>query len=139
MTARTADRAREGRPAADPAAGHPVVEAAGGTHETGRRGHLAGAFEWWPGQQSVDKAAAGDKDICILGGPNILQQYLTAGAVDELRLDVAPVLLGRGTRLFNSGSGTPVEFERVRLLESPLATHMIFRVASARGQTVSSI
>jgi dihydrofolate reductase len=85
------------------------------------------------------RAVAGDKDICILGGPNILQQYLTTGAVDELRLDVAPVLLGHGTRLFNSGSGTAVEFERVRLLGSPLATHMIFRVASARGQTVSSI
>ena len=78
------------------------------------------------------RAAAGDKDICILGGPNILQQYLAARAVDELRLDVAPVLLGHGTRLFNNGD-TPAEFERVRLLESPLATHMIFRTVSSRA------
>lgn len=74
------------------------------------------------------RAAAGDKDICVLGGPNILQQYLTASAIDELRLDIAPVLLGRGTRLFNRG--TPMEFEQVRVLESPLATHMIFRAVS---------
>jgi dihydrofolate reductase len=85
------------------------------------------------------QTAAGDKDVCILGGPNILQQYLTAGLVDELRLDIAPVLLGRGARLFSEGGAPPTEFERVRLLESPLATHMIFRVVPSRGQSVSVI
>lgn len=77
------------------------------------------------------RLAANDKDICILGGPNILHQYLAAGVVDELRLDVAPILLGRGTRLFNDINGPPIEFECIRLLESPLATHMIFRATSS--------
>ena len=85
------------------------------------------------------RMAASGKDICILGGPNILQQYLAAGDIDELRLDIAPVLLGRGTQLFNNRSGTPVEFDLTRLLKSPLATHMIFRAVSARGQMVSAI
>lgn len=84
------------------------------------------------------RTAAKGKDICILGGPNILQQYLTEGIVDELRLDIAPVLLGQGTRLFNETGGLPAEFNRVRLLESPLATHMIFRTIASRGQAVSA-
>jgi dihydrofolate reductase len=73
------------------------------------------------------RTTAGNKDVCILGGPNILQQYLTINSLDELRLDVAPVLLRRGTPLFSGGNNPPAEFERVRLLQSPLATHIIFR------------
>lgn len=75
------------------------------------------------------RTAAADKEICILGGPSILQQYIAAGMIDELRLDIAPILLGRGTPLFKGSNIPPTEFEQVRLLGSPLATHMIFRVA----------
>jgi dihydrofolate reductase len=73
------------------------------------------------------RTAVGNKDVCILGGPNILQQYLTTNALDELRLDIAPVLLRRGTPLFNEGNNPPAEFERISLLQSPLATHIVFR------------
>jgi dihydrofolate reductase len=84
------------------------------------------------------REAAGNKDVCILGGPNILQQYLTTDALDELRLDIAPVLLGRGTPLFRGGNNPPAEFERIRLLQSPLATHIIFRAVKHRSHVTSA-
>jgi dihydrofolate reductase len=46
------------------------------------------------------RAAAGGQEICIAGGAAIVQHYLTAGTVDELRLHVVPVVLGAGVRLF---------------------------------------
>ncbi len=46
------------------------------------------------------RAAAGDKDVAIGGGASVIQQALKAGQLDELRLHVAPILLGGGTRLF---------------------------------------
>lgn len=74
------------------------------------------------------KAAAGDKDVGIGGGANIAQQYLKAGLVDEVQIHVAPMLLGAGKRLFDDiGSGV-VKLERTRVLESPYATHLRFRV-----------
>ena len=42
------------------------------------------------------RAAAGDGDVSIAGGAATVNQYLAAGAIDELRLHVAPVVLGRG-------------------------------------------
>lgn len=46
------------------------------------------------------RAAAGDADVVIMGSPDVAQQFLRDGLVDELLLHVVPVLLGRGTRLF---------------------------------------
>src|SRR5947208_6509601 len=45
------------------------------------------------------QAVAGEKDVTVGGGANVIQQYLRAGLVDQLRLHVAPVTLGAGTRL----------------------------------------
>jgi dihydrofolate reductase len=42
------------------------------------------------------RAAAGDKDVSIWGGANIMRQYLTAGLLDELQIHLVPVLLGEG-------------------------------------------
>ena len=53
------------------------------------------------------RAAAGEKDIQIGGGADAAQQYLRAGLVDELRLHVAPVLLGSGARLFERHLSDP--------------------------------
>lgn len=47
------------------------------------------------------RAAAGGRDVQIVGGPNVIQQALKAGLVDELHVDVMPVLLGAGLRLFS--------------------------------------
>jgi dihydrofolate reductase len=76
------------------------------------------------------RTAAGDKHVAAAGGASVAQQYLQAGLLDELRIHVAPVLLGGGVRLFENhvGPGTP-ELEQVRVVESPAVTHMIYRAA----------
>jgi dihydrofolate reductase len=74
------------------------------------------------------KAAAGEKDVCIMGGAAIDQQFIKAGFVDELRIHIAPVLLGAGTRLFDHIGTEPIKLEQTRLIESPLATHLRYRV-----------
>jgi dihydrofolate reductase len=77
------------------------------------------------------RAAAGGGDVAIGGGANVAQQYLAAGLLDELRLHVAPVLLGDGVRLFeNHVSGVPAGLERTHVVESPSGvTHLAYRVA----------
>jgi len=73
-------------------------------------------------------AAAGGKNVTIAGGASTAQQALNAGLVDELRIHVAPVLLGAGTRLFDHlGYGRTV-LEQTRVLESPFAAHLRLRV-----------
>jgi dihydrofolate reductase len=70
--------------------------------------------------------AAGDGDVAIAGGASTARQALAAGAIDELFLDIAPVLLGRGERLFD-GVADP-GLEPLEVLHSPLATHVRYRV-----------
>ena len=74
------------------------------------------------------RAVAGDKDVGIGGGANVIQQYLAAGLVDELRLHVAPVLLGTGKRLFDHLGDETIELARTAVIESPYATHLYFTV-----------
>jgi dihydrofolate reductase len=74
------------------------------------------------------RAAAWDKDVGIGGGANVIQQYLAAGLVDELRLHIAPVLLGAGKRLFDHLGDKTIELERTGVIESPYATHLFFTV-----------
>jgi dihydrofolate reductase len=74
------------------------------------------------------RAAAREKDVGIGGGANVIQQYLAAGLVDELRLHLAPVLLGAGKRLFDYLGGQTIKLERTGVIESPYATHLYFTV-----------
>ncbi|WP_144712239.1 dihydrofolate reductase family protein [Curtobacterium pusillum] len=69
---------------------------------------------------------AGDEGIDIAGGASTVRQALAAGVVDELTLDIAPVLLGSGERIFADGSET-FDFEPVEVLHSPLTTHVRYR------------
>ena len=78
-------------------------------------------------------AVAGDKDITIGGGANVIQQYLAARLVNELRLHVAPVLLGAGKRLFDHLGNRAIELERTGIIESPYATHLFFTVRTGRS------
>jgi dihydrofolate reductase len=71
---------------------------------------------------------AGDKDVLIGGGANVVQQYLAAGLVDEINVSVAPVLLGGGTRLFDNVGGPNQRLEQIRVVEAPGVTHMRYRV-----------
>jgi dihydrofolate reductase len=74
------------------------------------------------------RAVAGDKDVGIGGGADVIQQYLAARLVDELRLHLAPVLLGAGKRLFDHLGTQTIELERTQVVESPFATHLYFTV-----------
>lgn len=69
---------------------------------------------------------AGDGDVAVAGGASTVRQALAAGVLDELTLEIAPVLVGEGERIFD-GSATP-ELEIVEAEHSPLATHVRYRV-----------
>lgn len=68
------------------------------------------------------RAAAGDRDIRIGGGADVIGQFLRAGLVDEFALAIAPVVFGGGPRLF-AGLGRDVGVELVETLASPRVTH----------------
>jgi dihydrofolate reductase len=74
------------------------------------------------------REAAGDENVHVAGGANTIQQFLSAGLLDELQLHVVPVLFGAGVRLFDGLGTTPLELEAVRVVESPGVTHLKFRV-----------
>ncbi len=75
------------------------------------------------------KAAAGDRNVDIGGGAHTVRQYLAADLLDELQLHVVPVLLGDGLRLFEGLGARRRDLERVRVVETPLATHLKYRFA----------
>jgi dihydrofolate reductase len=72
--------------------------------------------------------AAGDRDVWVPGGADVVRQLLLAGLVDDLRLHVVPVLFGRGTLLFDGGFPDSIELEQVEATTTPLATHLTFRI-----------
>jgi dihydrofolate reductase len=71
------------------------------------------------------RAAAGDREIAIAGGAATVRQALGAGVLDELTLDISPLLLGAGERVFE---GVVAPLEQLEVTHSPLATHVRFRV-----------
>lgn len=73
------------------------------------------------------RAAAGDQDVIVVGGAEVVRQCLDLGVVDELRLHVVPVVLGGGTRLF--GSSPRLELECVSAESTPYATHLTYKRA----------
>jgi len=70
---------------------------------------------------------AGEKDVVVCTA-SILQQCLNLGLMDEIHIDVAPLLLGKGVRLFDHLDIKPLELERIRVIEAAGVTHMGFRV-----------
>jgi dihydrofolate reductase len=74
------------------------------------------------------RRAAGDKDVFLLGGGQIIRQYLAAGLLDELELHVVPVLLGGGSRIFDNLGEAGVQLEQVRAVEAPGVAHLKYRV-----------
>lgn len=75
------------------------------------------------------RAAAGDKDVTVMGGAETGQQYLRAGLVDELSIHLVPVLFGGGTRMFEHLGDQHVQLEHAGLVQTPAATHLRFRIA----------
>jgi len=74
------------------------------------------------------KEAAGGKDVAIGGGAAVIQQYLAAGLVDEMLLNVVPILLGSGARLFE-GLDPGLGFEQVAAIDAPGVAHLEYRRA----------
>jgi dihydrofolate reductase len=89
-----------------------------------------GAFTFVDGvERAVEqaKAAAGDKDVSVMGGADVIRQAFAAGLVDELSIVVAPLLLGGGKRLFEGFAGD-VELEHLGVHQSAYATFIDYRV-----------
>src|ERR1700742_4442206 len=72
------------------------------------------------------RETAGADGVDIAGGASTVRQALQAGVIDELWLDVAPVLLGSGESIFTGI--TEFDFEPAEVLHSPLATHICYRL-----------
>jgi dihydrofolate reductase len=73
------------------------------------------------------KAAAGDKTVSLVG-PAIIQQALDLDLVDEIAVDLAPVLLGHGIRFFGELAQAPLLLDEPQVTESTRVTHLRFRV-----------
>jgi len=73
------------------------------------------------------KAVAGDKNVGV-DGANVAQQAIKAGLVDEIFIDLVPVLLGKGIRYFDHLGVEPIELESTGVIEAPGVTHLKFRV-----------
>jgi len=74
------------------------------------------------------KVMAGNKNVWIMGGGNIIRQFIKAGLVDELDIHLAHILLGKGTRLFDNELTNVIELERTRSIQSASVTHIRFRL-----------
>lgn len=72
------------------------------------------------------QATAGDKKVWVMGGANLIQQYIQAGLIDEMQIHIAPILLGNGTPLF--ANTKLMTLEQTRVIETPAATHLRYRV-----------
>ena len=79
-----------------------------------------------PALEQAREAAAG-QDVTIGGGADAINQYLRAGLVDELALNIVPLVLGGGARLFE-GVGPDLALEQVRAVQAPGVTHVKYRV-----------
>lgn len=77
------------------------------------------------------KEAAGGKDVAV-GAASIMQQCIEAGLLDEVHVNLVPVLLGGGVRLFEHLGNAPIELETPRVIEAPGVTHLTFRVVKEK-------
>jgi dihydrofolate reductase len=80
-------------------------------------------------EEAVERAgeAAGDKDVHVMGGADVIRQALGAGIVDELSIIIAPVVLGGGKHLFE-GFSKSLELEHLGVRQSRFATFIDYRV-----------
>jgi len=83
------------------------------------------------------REASGADGIDIAGGASTVRQALAAEVIDEITLDIAPVLLGAGERLFDGSES--LGFEPVEVLHSPLATHIRYQRTGPKPDASSSI
>jgi dihydrofolate reductase len=74
------------------------------------------------------REAAGDQEVKITGGAEVIQQYLNAGLLDEMQIHLVPILLGDGVRLFDNLAGEQPKLELTSVIPSATVTHLKYRV-----------
>lgn len=78
------------------------------------------------------RAAAGERDVVIMGGGAVINAFLVAGLVDVLKIHLAPVVLGGGSPLFAVGQDKPAELELIESVSTAAAQHLTYRVVRSR-------
>ena len=119
---------RRTRPSTPPSSSSPTTSASRWRRRAARpspSSPTASSRRW-----SRPRQAAGGKDVALGGGADVAQQYLAAGLIDELDLNVVPILLGDGARLFENLGGADLRLEQVRVIEAPGVTHIKYRVSA---------
>lgn len=71
------------------------------------------------------KVAAGDKDVSVMGA-DLTRQCIAAGILDELAIDLVPIVLTDGVRQFDQRSSQTLELQRERVVDAPGVTHFSF-------------
>jgi dihydrofolate reductase len=108
------------------------------THEAPKESPAGGVYKFVTGgiKSALEqaRAVAGDKNVCVMGGANLAQQYIAAGLVDEIEIHLVPVLFGSGTRLFENLGGDHIQLESTGVIHTPAATHLRFRVIAGPGR-----
>jgi dihydrofolate reductase len=74
------------------------------------------------------RAAAGDRNVGIWGGANIIRQFLKAGLLDEMQIHLVPILLGDGIRLFEGRAPEGIGLRKTGSIDTPAATHFRYQV-----------
>ena len=77
------------------------------------------------------RKVAGDRDVRISGGANVVRQYLNAGLIDQLDLQIVPIVLGDGIRLFDGVNASGMQLVPDRVMASPVVTHIRYHIAKA--------
>jgi dihydrofolate reductase len=102
---------------------HDSIEMAGGTTFHFVTDGIEAAY-------AMARAAAGDQAISIAGGASCARQAIQAGLVDEIDLQINPVILGAGERLLDGLEAGRPTLELVRVLEAPGVAHVRYRVVN---------
>ena len=74
------------------------------------------------------KAAAGEKNVMVVGGPDLGQKSLKLGLIDQVNIGLRPVLLGGGLRLFENFEDNGIKLEEIEVLRSPGWTDITYQV-----------
>jgi dihydrofolate reductase len=101
------------------------------THTPPDKTRLGDRFHFVAGpEEAVTRAlaVAEGKDVVVMGGGQVCHEVLAAGLADVLRLHVATVVLGDGTRLFPAGAGPAIGLELTEAVSTPAAQHLTYRV-----------
>jgi dihydrofolate reductase len=113
------------------ASGPPIVVV---THDPPSVWRLGPRFSFarsLPEAVAAARAAAGDADVVVMGGGDVVHQAVAGGLVDVLRIHLSPIIMGGGTPLFRSDADAePVALRQVDVQVSAFATHITYEVAA---------